>query len=312
MQNGSAGQRQTIGGRIRGLRLHRESERLEKVPDRRVLRRVPADRPDFTDAEFRDLTFQRRLEGELDRPVHHPAAHREVDDRRTVEMRVSDQAFVAEPVLRANREEHARRIGREAPHLVRRVADAAHVELMRPFRQLGDARAFVGADRMEAPSANAFLKLLEEPPAKTMFLLLTDAPDMILPTIVSRSQRVDLRLSAGVLADADRGEIEAIFSANGIRGTFAKSQAARTLAEVYEDLKTRVEEDEGDLPAMRKAFFKTIMHFVRQWMVAKRLPEYQVFHDLGAVEEAYRQVSERSMQSEAVLSFMCDRMFFPE
>ena len=169
-----------------------------------------------------------------------------------------------------------------------------------------------GADRMEAPSANAFLKLLEEPPAKTMFLLLTDAPDMILPTIVSRSQRVDLRLSAGMLADADRVEIEAIFSANGIRGTFAKSQAARTLAEVYEDLKTRVEEDEGDLPAMRKAFFKTIMHFVRQWMVAKRLPEYQVFHDLGAVEEAYRQVSERSMQSEAVLSFMCDRMFFPE
>ena len=167
-----------------------------------------------------------------------------------------------------------------------------------------------GADRMEAPSANAFLKLLEEPPAKTMFLLLTDAPDMILPTIVSRTQRVDLRLSAGLLADADRTEIEEIFTASGISGTYAKAQAAKTLTEVYEDLRARVEEEEGDLAAMRKAFFKTVLFYVRRWMVDRRLPEYQVFHDINAVEEAYRQVT-RSLSAEPVLSFMCDRMFFP-
>ena len=32
----------------------------------------------------------------------------------------------------------------------------------------------VGADRMEAPSANAFLKSLEEPTPKTLYLMLTD------------------------------------------------------------------------------------------------------------------------------------------
>ena len=53
----------------------------------------------------------------------------------------------------------------------------------------------VGADRMEVVAANAFLKTLEEPPPKTLFLLLTDAPDAILPTIVSRTQRIDLPLS---------------------------------------------------------------------------------------------------------------------
>ena len=53
----------------------------------------------------------------------------------------------------------------------------------------------VGADRMEAPSANAFLKSLEEPTPKTLYLLLTDQPDAILPTIVSRTQRIDLPLS---------------------------------------------------------------------------------------------------------------------
>ena len=168
----------------------------------------------------------------------------------------------------------------------------------------------VGADRMQPAAANAFLKLLEEPPPKTMFLLTTDSPDMLLPTIVSRTQRVDLRLSAGLLAEADRAEIDEIFSASGIRGTYAKSQAAKTLAEVYEDLKTRTEEGDGDLAAMRKSFFKTILSDVRQWMIGERLPEFQVFHDLNAVEEAYRQ-AERSMTIDAVLSFMCDRMFFP-
>lgn len=50
----------------------------------------------------------------------------------------------------------------------------------------------VGADRLNDASANAFLKTLEEPPEKTLFLLLTDAPQQLLPTIISRCQRIDL------------------------------------------------------------------------------------------------------------------------
>src|SRR5580698_9580749 len=42
------------------------------------------------------------------------------------------------------------------------------------------------ADRMEAPSANAFLKTLEEPPANTTLLLLTTRPYALIPTIRSR------------------------------------------------------------------------------------------------------------------------------
>ena len=54
------------------------------------------------------------------------------------------------------------------------------------------AGVLVGADRLNEASANAFLKTLEEPPEKTLFLLLTDAPQQLLPTIVSRCQRIDL------------------------------------------------------------------------------------------------------------------------
>ena len=40
--------------------------------------------------------------------------------------------------------------------------------------------------------ANKLLKLLEEPPEKTIFLLISEAPEMILPTILSRTQRFNI------------------------------------------------------------------------------------------------------------------------
>tara|TARA_Y100001935_G_scaffold190223_1_gene158493 strand:- start:793 stop:1935 length:1143 start_codon:yes stop_codon:yes gene_type:complete len=43
----------------------------------------------------------------------------------------------------------------------------------------------------QAETANAFLKLLEEPPSKTTFVLVTDYPDHLLATIVSRSQKIN-------------------------------------------------------------------------------------------------------------------------
>lgn len=49
------------------------------------------------------------------------------------------------------------------------------------------------AERMATPAQNAFLKLLEEPSEGTRFILLAHQPDLLLPTILSRSQRVDLR-----------------------------------------------------------------------------------------------------------------------
>lgn len=49
------------------------------------------------------------------------------------------------------------------------------------------------AERMAPAAQNAFLKLLEEPSEGTRFILLTHQPEWLLPTITSRSQRVDLR-----------------------------------------------------------------------------------------------------------------------
>jgi DNA polymerase-3 subunit delta' len=58
------------------------------------------------------------------------------------------------------------------------------------------------ADDMNDNAANAILKLLEEPPARAMLLLLANTPGRLLPTIRSRCQRIDLKpLDASVVAN---------------------------------------------------------------------------------------------------------------
>jgi len=49
------------------------------------------------------------------------------------------------------------------------------------------------ADDMNDNAANALLKMLEEPPANAMLLVLSNTPGRLLPTIRSRCQRLDLR-----------------------------------------------------------------------------------------------------------------------
>ena len=60
----------------------------------------------------------------------------------------------------------------------------------RPFE--GDWRVFIlqDAERMRVEAQNHFLKTLEEPPSNTLFVLLTEFPRRLLPTIRSRCQQV--------------------------------------------------------------------------------------------------------------------------
>ena len=48
-----------------------------------------------------------------------------------------------------------------------------------------------GADRLNAQAANAFLKTLEEPPGKSVLILLSTEPQRILETILSRCLRLN-------------------------------------------------------------------------------------------------------------------------
>ena len=66
------------------------------------------------------------------------------------------------------------------------------------------------ADDMNPSSANALLKVLEEPPTRSLFLIISHAPGRLLPTIRSRSRRLDVApLSPEAIATALRQHGEA-------------------------------------------------------------------------------------------------------
>jgi DNA polymerase-3 subunit delta' len=68
------------------------------------------------------------------------------------------------------------------------------------------------ADDMNPSAANALLKVLEEPPSRSLFFITSHTPGRLLPTIRSRCRRLDLTpLSAETIAMAirDNGSIDA-------------------------------------------------------------------------------------------------------
>ncbi|HTG94011.1 MAG TPA: DNA polymerase III subunit delta' [Pyrinomonadaceae bacterium] len=80
-----------------------------------------------------------------------------------------------------------------APKRVLYVDQMRHIELeanYRPFE--GKARVFLvdEADKLHGPSANALLKVLEEPPPTSHIILITSRPALLLETIRSRCQMI--------------------------------------------------------------------------------------------------------------------------
>lgn len=94
--------------------------------------------------------------------------------------------------------------GKQAFYPVARV----HEELRRPmsFKPVEGrykVAILTDADLLRVEAANAFLKLLEEPTPQTVFILTTSRPDRLLPTILSRCQRLRFDpLPAEALAEA--------------------------------------------------------------------------------------------------------------
>jgi DNA polymerase III subunit delta' len=67
-------------------------------------------------------------------------------------------------------------------------------------------------DELNPNAANALLKILEEPPRQSLFLLVSHAPGRVLPTILSRCRRLTLR----PLASAD--VVQALSRITGLAG----------------------------------------------------------------------------------------------
>jgi DNA polymerase-3 subunit delta' len=96
-----------------------------------------------------------------------------------------------------------------------------------------------GADCMNIASANAFLKTLEEPPDRTLFLLLTDRPQALLPTIISRCQRLVLASLTDELDEARRAQLVGILS-RPVGGVVTRLGRAHLILGLLEEVKAQV------------------------------------------------------------------------
>jgi len=97
-----------------------------------------------------------------------------------------------------------------------------------------------GADRLNVNAANCLLKTLEEPWPATHIVLVTSAPERILPTIRSRSQRVRFRaLPAEAL-------VSLLVSAHGVSAQRAGVAAALSGGSVAEALRAAQRGDGDD------------------------------------------------------------------
>ncbi|MBQ9410280.1 MAG: hypothetical protein IJU21_01585 [Bacteroidales bacterium] len=130
-------------------------------------------------------------------------------------------------------------------------------------------------EKMNAQAANALLKMVEEPPQKTLFVLITQAPEKVLVTIASRCLHIRIQplsleddsivharevAGAAVLRDLFHDILEALASRNLL-------QALET-AEAVADLKDREKQ---------KSFCRLASEDLRRIFMVQKAPAMAVF-----------------------------------
>jgi DNA polymerase III subunit delta' len=97
---------------------------------------------------------------------------------------------------RTSRDVHPALMTFEPDGAAHRVEDVRGAWTDAAMRTTPEARRkvlrIVAADRMNVAAQNAFLKLLEEPPASVVWILEAEDPGRLLETILSRCRRIDL------------------------------------------------------------------------------------------------------------------------
>jgi DNA polymerase-3 subunit delta' len=117
-------------------------------------------------------------------------------------------------------------------YLIEQMTDLIRDVSLAPIRAERKLYIVTQADRMSISFANAFLKVLEEPPASVVFVLLARSQDAVLPTIRSRCQAVPFAAIPEDLALA-RLVVQPATSQEQARLALAVSSGSLTEALVY-------------------------------------------------------------------------------
>lgn len=160
------------------------------------------------------------------------------------------------------------------------MRDLMHEIHLRPNEAEYKVAVIEAADRLNVQAANAFLKTLEEPPAKSTLILLTTEPQRIMETIISRCLRLNFAVESGrLLAPAIKewlvgfGELAAaeqksllgryfllgalLKKLSELKGEIEKVVTARSPLERYDDVDPKLREKwEDELTAAIEAEYR--------------------------------------------------------
>jgi len=161
---------------------------------------------------------------------------------------------------------------------------------------------FVDAERMNQQAQNAILRTLEEPPPRTLFLLLSEQPQQFLETILSRVITISLMpRQAGRTLTEPESRLVQLLSDLASRPSDSLAGAMtlrREFEDILEDVHDRLTKQfEGEFEAEKK-FYKQTTDVDSSW-----LKDRENEAD-AAIESRYRQ--ERDALMELLLAWMGD------
>jgi DNA polymerase-3 subunit delta' len=143
-----------------------------------------------------------------------------------------------------------------APKRVLRVEQMRAIEREANYRPVeGNARVFIveDADKLNDSSANALLKVLEEPPSTSHLILITARPAMLLPTRLSRCQVIRF-------APLSSGEIENYLTRNDlVDAKSARIRARASSGSIAKALSGDIDTFTGQRTAMLKVLDALVM-----------------------------------------------------
>lgn len=160
---------------------------------------------------------------------------------------------------------------------IRELMQTVH---LKPSEARYKVAVIVAADRLNTQAANAFLKTLEEPPVRSILILLTTEPQRVLETILSRCLRLTFAGEGGLrfqqahlpwlapfaeLAAQEKKSILTRYKLLGVlmtrlaavKGDAEKAASARSPLDRYDDIDPRLREKwEDELAAAQEAEYR--------------------------------------------------------
>lgn len=153
----------------------------------------------------------------------------------------------------------------------------------RPPAGLTRVVMFYQMDRMRASSADALLKLIEEPPAGTIIILTASQPQALLPTILSRSQKIRLvRLPEPMVVKHLQEHYQATESSASLAARVCDRSLGRAIKMVSDSAA-----QETDQRSVGLMLFKVFMTGSTPELVTK-LSDLINFNDRGGAEQLVR------------------------